>query len=47
MDGSAQHKGDEHRASLGQLVAPHRRCVHVPEQELVHRSVPLTRELVP
>ena len=47
MNSSAQQKGDEHRARLGQLVTPHRRRVHMPEQELVNRAVPLSREFVP
>ena len=47
MNGGAQHKGDEHRARLGQLVTPHRRRVHMPEQELVYWFIPLARELVP
>jgi hypothetical protein len=47
MYGSAQQKGDEHSARLGQLVTPHRRRVHMPKQELVHRLIPLARELIP
>lgn len=47
MNRGAQQKGDEHRARLGQLVAPHSRRVHMPQQELVHRFVPLAREFIP
>lgn len=47
MYGSAQQKGNEQSARLGQLVAAHRRRVHMPKQELVYRPVPLARELVP
>ena len=47
MYGSAQQKCDEHSARLGQLVAPHRRRVHMSEQELVHWLIPLARELIP
>lgn len=47
MNGSAQQKSDEHRARPGQLIASHRRRVHMPEQELMYRPVPLARELVP
>ena len=45
--GGAEEEGDEHGALARELVAAHRRRVHVPEQEGVHRPVPLARELVP
>ena len=42
VNGGAQQKGDEHRARPGQLVTPHRRRVHVSEEELVNGPVPLS-----
>ena len=45
--GGAEEEGDEHGALARELVAAHRGRVHVPEQEGVHRPVPLARELVP